>query len=172
MVEPVHEQISAAIRTRLLTIVADGGTTYWYTPDAVVRCLEWLSSYDVSKGHMLFIKPEPLDKVSEGTTASATQYNAKGLAPFSVLIVKKDERASRHPFDEEQSSDPIAATVISRAVEDVRVALLSEVTLGGLVWNVADDGIDADHSYQVGGAWLSALVTFTVRYDYTRAKAA
>jgi len=158
--EPVHEQISAAIRTRLLTIVADGGATYWYTPDAVVRCLEWLSSYDVSKNHMLFIKPEP-DSVSEATTGTI-----QGTAPFSVLIVRADERASRHPFDEEQSADPIAATVIARAVADVRAALLSEVTLGGIAWNVADGTIDADYSYQVGGAWLSALVTFTVRYDY------
>lgn len=171
MAEPLHEQISAAIRTRLLTIEADGGATYWYTPDAVVRCLEWLSSYDVSKDHMLFVRPDS-DSLSEGTTSSATQYNAKGSAPFSVLIVRKDERSSRHPFDEEKSSDPIAATVISRAVEDVRVALLSEVTLGGLAWNVADGSIEADYSFQVGGAWLSAVVTFTVAYDYTRTKAA
>lgn len=161
MVEPTHERISAAIRTRLLTIVADG-TSYWYTPDAVVRCLEWLSSYDVSKDHMLFIKPEP-DTVSEGTTGTI-----QGLAPFSVLIVRADERASRHPFDEEQSSDPIAATVIARSVADVRKALLSEVTLGGIAWNVADGEITADYSYQIGGAWLSALVTFTVRYDYPK----
>lgn len=161
MAEPVHEQIAAAIRTRLLTIVGDGGTTYWYTPDAVVRCLEWLSSYDVSKEHMLFIRPEP-DNVSEGTTGTVN-----GSAPFSVLIVRKDERASRHPFDEEQSDDPIAATVISRAVADVRAALLSDPTLGGVAWNVADGTIDADYSYQIGGAWLSAVVSFTVRYDYS-----
>lgn len=163
MAEPVHEQISAAIRTRLLTIVADGGATYWYTPDAVVRCLEWLSSYDVSKEHMLFIKPEP-DSVSEATTGTF-----QGLAPFSVLIVKKDERASRHPFDEEKSEEPIAATVISRAVADVRAALLSEVTLGGLAWNVADGEITADYSYQIGGAWLSAVLAFSVKYDYPKA---
>jgi hypothetical protein len=161
--EPVHEQISAALRTRLLAIVEDGGATYWYTPDAVVRCLEWLSSYDVSKEHMLFIKPEP-DTVSEATTGTF-----QGSAPFSVLIVRKDERASRHPFDEERSEEPIAATVISRAVADVRAALLSEVTLGGLAWNVADGAIEADYSFQIGGAWLAALLTFTVKYDYPKA---
>jgi len=160
MAEPVHEQISAAIRTRLLTIVADGGTTYWYTPDAVVRCLEFLSSYDVSKEHMLFIRADPFD-VSEGTTGTI-----HGTAPFSVLIVRADERASRHPFDEEASDEPIAAKVITRAINDVCKALLSDVTLGGLAWNVADGTIACDPSYQVGGAWLSALVTFTVRYDY------
>jgi hypothetical protein len=126
----------------------------------VVRCLEFLSTYDVSKEHMLFVRPDP-DSVSEATTGTI-----QGTAPFSVLIVRADERASRHPFDEEQSSDPIAATVIARAVADVRAALLSEVTLGGIAWNVADGEITADYSYQIGGAWLSALVTFTVRYDY------
>lgn len=159
MAESAHEQISEALKARLLTIIEDGGTTYWYTPDAVVRCLEFMGSYvDVSKEHMLFLKPEN-DQVSEGATG-----RVNGLAPFSLLIVRKDERASRHPLD--SVSDPIAATVIGRCVADVRAALLSEVTLGGLAWNIADGAIEADYSFQVGGAWVSALVTFTVKYDY------
>lgn len=164
MAEPVHEQISAAIRTRLLTIVEDGGTTYWYTPDAVVRCLEWLPSYDVSMKHMIFIKPEP-DEVRE----LATGKQLEGEAPFSVLIVRNDERASKWPWDEEKSEDPISATVINRCVADVRAALFSEVTLGGLAWNLAVGPITADYSYQIGGAWLSAVLQFTVRYSYTAA---
>ena len=160
MAESIHEQISAALQTRLRTIAEDQGTTYWYTPDKVFRVLEFSGAdLDDSYEHLLFLRPDS-DTIREGATS-----RVEGDAPFTVLIAKRDERTSKRPEAEEQDESPIAATVIGRCVADVRAALLSEVTLGALAWNVMQGASEADFSYAVDG-WLCATVTFTVRYDY------
>jgi hypothetical protein len=35
--EPILDQIESAIQARLAAIVGDGGLTYWFTPDKVLR---------------------------------------------------------------------------------------------------------------------------------------
>jgi len=158
--ESIHEQISAALQTRLRTIAEDQGTTYWYTPDKVLRVIEFSGAdLDDSYEHLLFLRADPY-KISEGATS-----RVDGEAPFTVLIAKRDARTSQKPQDEENDEQPIGPTVVSRIVEDVHVALLSEVTLGALAWNVMHGSFDVDPSYFVDG-WLCATVTFTVRYDY------
>lgn len=160
MAESIHEQISAALQTRLRTIAEDQGTTYWYTPDKVFRVLEFSGAdLDDSFEHLLFIRPDE-DTIREGATS-----RVEGDARFTVLIAKKDQRASKSPLDEEKDEGPIAATVIGRCIADVRAALLSEVTLGALAWNVMQGSSEAEFSDPVDG-WLVAKVSFTVRYDY------
>ncbi len=163
MAEPLHEQISAALQARLRTIAADNGTSYWYTPDRVFRVLEFQGSdLDDSFEHLLFLRPDD-DQISEGTTGTI-----EGEANFTVLIAKKDTRGAKAAQSEESDGSPIAATVISRCVADIRRVLLSEVTLGGLAWNVMGGECTADYSWPVEG-WLCATVTFGVQYDYPKA---
>jgi len=159
--ESQHEQISAAIKTRLDTITSDSGTTYWYTPDRVVRCLDFAGNWlDSSYTLLHFLKPEPYT-VAE----SSTGRRVKGEAAFSLLIARKDERATLNPFDDESES-AIGATVIARCINDAVRVLLLEPTLGGGAWNVAKGEINVDPSYRVEGPWLCALLTFTVEFDY------
>ena len=80
--------------------------------------------------------------------------------------MKKYERSSTDPFDEDKSADAIGPTVINRLWNDVVTALLADVTLGGAAWNVASGPITVDPTFQIGGGWLAALVSFTVTYDY------
>lgn len=161
MAESVHEQISAALQELLQSIESDGGDSYWYTPDAVHRVLEFTGAdLDDSQDILLFLRPDN-DLIREGSTSQV-----EGEADFTVLIAKKDERASKAPSSEESNEEPIAATVIGRCVADVRAALLSDVTLGGIAWNVINGSSSADYSYAVEG-WLCATVTFTVAYDYS-----
>ena len=160
MAETLHEQISAALQTRLEEITCDGGETTWYSPDMVYRVLEFSAAdLDDSQTHLLFLRPDN-DIVREGATS-----RVEGEATFTILIAKKDARSSKSPIAEAVDDEPIAATVIGRCVGDVRAALLSEVTLGGLAWNVADGEISADYSFPVE-QWLCATVSFTVLYDY------
>lgn len=160
MAESLHEQISAALQTRLRSIVADGGQTYAYTPDKVFRVLEFQPDYlDDSFDLLLFLRPDE-DSITEGTTFR----RVIGQAPFTVLIAKKWQMQA--PLAEEAGAEPLSVTVIGDCVADVRTALLSEVTLGGLVWNVMNGASSADYSEQVAG-WLCALVRFTVAYEYT-----
>ena len=163
MAEPIREQIGAAIQARLRTIAADNGTTYWYTPDRVFRVLEVDGSdLDDSFEYLLFLRADP-DQVREGTTGTI-----EGSAPYTVWVAKKDARSSKAAQTEEADGSPIAVTVIERCVADVRRVLLSEVTLGGLAWNVIDGESSAEFSRPVEG-WLCATVTFGVQYDYPKA---
>lgn len=164
MAESLHEQISAALKTRLESIHEDGGATYWYTPDKVYRVLEFMAAdLDDSLDHLLFIRPDT-DTIREGATT-----RIEGEAEFTVWICRKDPRGSMSPVTEAQDAQPIAATVIGRCVADVRAALLSDVTLTtnnvALAWNVMKGSSAADFSVAVEG-WLCATVTFTVAYDY------
>lgn len=160
MAESLHEQISAALQARLKTIESDGGDTYWYTPDAVYRVLEFTGAdLDDSRDLTLFLRPDE-DTITEGATT-----RVEGIAPFTVLIAHRDLRASKSPGVEESDEAPTGATIIGRCVADVRAALISEVTLGGLAWNVINGASTADYSYAVEG-WLCATVTFSVKYDY------
>jgi hypothetical protein len=162
--ESLHEQISAALKTRLESIEEDGGTTYWYTPDKVYRTLEFMAAdLDDSLDYLLFLRPDN-DNIRE-----STNFHIRGEAPFTVWIAKKDDRAGKSPLTEEQDEQPIAATVIGRCVADVRAVLLTDVTLTtdnvALAWNVMSGTSEADYSQPVEG-WLCATVTFTVAYDY------
>ena len=160
MAESLHEQISEALQTRLKAIAADNGTTYWYTPDAVYRVLEFSGAdLDDSLDLILFLRPDN-DIVREGATT-----RVEGEATFTVLIAARDMRASKSPTTDDEGTDPPGPTIIGRCVADVRAALLSEVTLGSLAWNVARGEIEADYSFAVE-KWLCATVTFTVAYDY------
>jgi hypothetical protein len=170
MAEPVHEQISRAIVARLREINEDGGHTFWYTPDAVKRCLDFETvSLDDSYEHLLFVKPTQ-DAMSHGASGSSTIANFDAEAGFEVLIVRRDPHPDRLPDDEDDDdagnteAATLGPTVIARCVHDVRTVLLRESTLDGLVWNVLRGETLADYSYNVAG-WLAAVISFSVEYD-------
>jgi hypothetical protein len=176
--EPQHEQISAALAERFRGIASDGGANYWYDVDKVVRVTEFSAvalDDSVSEGLLLFLRADEGTE-EEGTTTTATEYNATGLATFSVLIAKRDGRTADNPMDWVKEESAIPPTVISRCVSDLRHALFSEVTLVvdnvALAWNVMKGPSVADYSFQIGHPWLAAVVNFTVAYDYIRTKAA
>lgn len=157
MAESTHEQVAAAIKARLQTIVTDS--------PKVLRCRHWPASFAVERDLTIYLKAEPYT-CAEGTTGDANGGFANEAAPFSILAVKKYERSTTDPEAEDESSEDIGATVISRTIRDVIKALLSNVTLNGLVWNVADGQIEVDPTFDISGAFLAAEIRFSAKYDY------
>lgn len=157
MAESTHEQIAQALKTRLETITTDS--------PKVLRCRDWPSAAVAERELTIYLKANPYTS-TEGTSGDANGGFAEERASFSILIVKLYERSSNNAEDEEQRSEDLAPTVISRCIRDVVKALLSEVTLGGLAWNVADGQIEIDPDFRISGACLSAELTFSVKYHY------
>ncbi len=176
MAEPQHERIAAALAERFRGIAEDGGVHYHYSVDAVARVVEFQAlPLDESRDLVYFLRADEGNE-QEGTSGTSTTYRASGEATFSVLIAKNDGRTADNPFDLAKEEAAIPPTVIARCISDLRHSLFSEVTLHdsteALAWNVMKGPSPADYSYQIGHPWLSAVVTFTVAYEYARTKAA
>lgn len=117
---PLPERILQAAITSLGGIVSDGGVTYWYTPDRVIRSdfddlAEDFSSFSP---HTLVIVP---DTAQEYALTTAGGY--RGQLDVYVLCAKKDgENLSSRPG--RQTTEP--QTVKEKMIEDVKKKLLAD----------------------------------------------
>jgi hypothetical protein len=163
--ESIHEQIAAAIQTSLAAIVSDGGTTYWYTPGAVVRTL-WFSD---EEGDLNLLQEEiggaiyairPGDEThEEGTTG---QMRAEADIFILVAMPFTDPET---PF---ANAVPSRWTVVNRMVRDVLRKLLVDVRLlsaGGAVENIFASPVIVDRDRFVEG-WAIAEIQMQVSYHY------
>lgn len=169
MAEPVAEQIASALKTALLAIVEDGGTTYWYTPDAVLISAVDPAIVDGATGVDCFYVLEP----RTDSTEEMTSGTIVGRIAFSLLGFKRIGSATSDPW---KDSSHLELLYRERMARDVRRMLYTNVQLSGVTWtaaslvvqNVADGSVEADYTITIdaeGCAWSSVLMTFNVLYD-------
>lgn len=163
MAESKHSQIAAALKARFEAIVADGGGTYWYTPDRVAR----VQAYDrlladKSLGTVYAIRPGQEQHAEESTGDSSTGGIMAAEAEFFVLLLQPTAAVDNNPFGQDASTRSIEQ---DRVIRDFLRALLLDVTLDGLVENLIQDSLIVDRDVGVEG-WAVAEARFVVRYSY------
>lgn len=165
-VEPYHERIAEAIRTRLAGITA--GASYWYTPSKVLRTVVFdEGDLDVSHDLVILIAPGDETHREAGTGDASSGGEMAVEAEIRLLAAKRYNPATENPYQEQA---PTRWTIGNRLVRDVLKALLSDVTLGGLAQNIhaKGDGIVADRARFIAG-WALVELRLVVLYRYLAA---
>lgn len=163
MAESRHWQISAALISALEAIEGDNGATYWYEPSRVVReAFSERLMADASLTHILALRAQEESHSEQSTGSSATGGVVGAVAEFTLLMLRRDERAT-DPFDE---ASPTRGQIVDRMVRDVLRAIWSDVTLGGLASNIVAGSLVIDRDVAVEGPWAVAEMRFSVEYDY------
>lgn len=163
MAESIHWQISAALVDALEAISADNGSTFWYTPERVVR----VTSYerllaDASLTHILALRAQEETHSEQSTGSSATGGVVGAVAEFTLLMLRRDETIES-PFDRASIT---REQIVDRMVRDVLRAIWADVTLGGLAINISAGSLVIDRDVAVEGPWAVAEMRFAVEYDY------
>jgi hypothetical protein len=161
--ESLHHQIAEALKARFAAIVGDNGTTYWYSPDRVVRVQAWDRLIaDPTVGCVYGLRAGEERHREEGTGAPSSGGQVGAEAEFWVLMLRPTAAVDESPFGEDAS---VKATEQDRMVRDFLRALWLDVTLGGLASNVADGSLVIDRDVDVEG-WAVVEARFTVLYSY------
>lgn len=163
MAESIAEQIAEALKTALEGIVADGGTTYWYRPDKVLRVSFFPDqfTFDPAYGEVQYVlSPDPEEIVEEGTS-----HQCKAELGFVLQVAKQHRVPTENPYLEQP---PIRWTVANRLIRDAVKRLDADVQLAGLAVNVNTVGISIDRDQYAEG-WAMAQLRFTVSYDFNGA---
>ena len=133
MTEPLREQISMAVATRLTTIQAGttvGPYTYWATPSLVTRGLLSIVHYKTE------LEPGPVFGV---TRASGSQFGTQAQPTVSGDFY----RFSVECYVRERD-DILVGTWLERSWEDQLQCLLADRWLGGLVLDLRPDDTETD----------------------------
>lgn len=163
MAESKHGQIAEALKSRLGAIAADGGATYWYTPDRVVRVQAYDRMLADPTVGMVYAIRAGQEQHAEESTGDATSGGVVAAeAEFFVLMVRPTQATDDNPFGADESTKAIEQ---DRMVRDFLRALLLDVTLGGLAHNVVLGSLIVDRDVAVEG-WAVAEARFVVRYSY------
>lgn len=136
MAESVYSQILAGIRTRFLSIVGDGGATWWMTPHAVVifpalteQCLR--SSLGVADAAGNITEPAVIYVISPGPEEKAGATLGRNGSQRAVMTV--DITLARYFLGIEDPHTPPVPdriTVQSRLIRDAEKALLKDIADG------------------------------------------
>ena len=164
MAESKHSQIAEALKARLAAIMGDQGTTYGYTPEGVAR----VQAYDrlladPSVGMVYALRAGSEQHVEESTGDATSGGGMGATAEFFVLMLRPTLAADDNPFGADASTKAIEQ---DRMVRDFLRALLLDVTLGGLAYNVVAGSLVVDRDMEVEG-WAVAEARFTVAYGYS-----
>ena len=164
MAESIHNQIIAALVTRLEALEEDGGSTCWYTPNrvVVVNSYERLLA-DPTIKHIYALRPAEETHEEHHTGSSAAGGGLRAIAEFYLLMMRRDEREAMNPFEE---ATPTRATIVDRIVRDVLRALFLDVTLGGLAINIVQGSLVIDRDLDIEGKWAVAEARFGIDYEY------
>lgn len=160
MAESIAEQVAAALKTALAGIVGDGGTTYWYTPDKVVRVSFFPDQFalDPAQGDVIYI----LSPGSEELSEAATGRLCRSEHEFVLQVARQHRVATENPYIE---GTPTRWTVVNRLVRDAFKKLTQDVQVGGIAVNVNTDGMSVDREQYTDG-WAMAQIRFTVTFDF------
>lgn len=175
MAEPRSEQILEALKAQLQGIVGDGGSTFWWTPTAVVRGDFDDDVLDASLGS----EAEPPviyllsldDQLDEDETFQATRCELH----VDLLVARRFTPATENPHEVEvlAATDPTMRrqTVQNRLVADAKRALRGNFKLTSVA---APEGLSlhiripltekgAQDTYTVG--WAIAFLRLEVLFD-------
>jgi hypothetical protein len=162
MSESISERIAAALQARLAGIVGDGGVTYWYTPDRVLRVPAFYGDCLTNTLSTIYsVSPDQ----EEDTYLSFSAVNT---------VVKLDLAAARahRPHTEQplSANTPIRWTVQNRLVQDLRKCLRGDKTLGGLAYDLRIPFVElsAEETYLEG--WATVFLRLEVAYAHEDAQ--
>lgn len=163
MAESKHNQIADALKARLVAITGDGGTTYWYTPAVVAR----VQAYDrlladPTVGMVYALRAGSEEHLEESTGDAVSGGGMAATAEWFVLMLRPTAAADDNPFGADASTKAIEQ---DRMIRDFLRALLLDVTLGGLAYNVVSGSLVVDRDMEVEG-WAIAEARFRVAYGY------
>ena len=177
MAEAIYTQIVAAVRTRLRTIVADAGATYWYTPslveefpaltdEEVLQKCAGLGSSPSAPATVYIISPG-LEEKSPATMG--TSGKRKGRMMLDVSAAQRFTAATENPVE---PPSPSRITVQSRMIRDIEKALLADQTSAAAnlgmaeVTDVEVTAADrtAENTWQKG--WALAFLRVEILYHY------
>lgn len=132
MAEAVYTQIIAGVRSRLQAIVGDGGTSYWWTPHAVVvspaltqLCLRSSlgTGFETDPATIYVLSPGPEEKAGATLGRNGSQRAVMSLD----LSLCRFFPANEDPHD---PPNPDRVTVQSRLLRDAEKALLKDIADG------------------------------------------
>jgi len=154
MAESIVEQILAGFKTDIEAIEADGGTTYWNTFDAVIRC-------DVFQRNLL----GNLD-----TYALIRDTGDDRPAPESAFgeeTRQLDVWIQVHMRDPRGEKDPARASVGSgtyrnRLIEDVATKIMSDCRRSNLA--IDTERMDENRDLDAPAGWIGAELLYVVSY--------
>jgi len=161
MAESIHEQVVAAIKTSLAAIVADGGSTYWYTPSAVVRyggfSMECLSE---TKGSTIIVLiPGEEERVP---FAMGGRWQARCM--LDIAAATQFAPVTEDPFN---PPSPDRWQVQNRLARDIEKKLLAGATVGGLAIDTEVQVVDRDPEDTYVERWAVVFLRVLVIYEYT-----
>ena len=136
MAEPRSEQILEALKAQLQAILSDGGTTYWYTPTAVVRgdfdddVLDASLGTEATPAVVYLLSLD--DELDEDETFQATRCEMH----VDLLVARRFTPANENPHLVEvaAATDPAMRrqTVQNRLAADAKRALRGNFKLTSL----------------------------------------
>lgn len=169
MAESVHEQIAAGLAAAFAAIVADGGASFWYTPDKVGRVTFYTDSLLRPEYSTLYVLRPGDENHREETSSGGVSVTAE----FFVLIAKKLDVASEDPFDPARDT-PTRETVVNRVVRDAVKTLWANVQLGGIVNGTVENIVTGSLFVERSAVeladvrWALAELRFEVLYSYLK----
>jgi hypothetical protein len=164
MAESKAEQIAEAIKTRLEGIAEDGGVTYWFSPDLVLRAPGFTRDcLDSSRSTIYTLVPID-EQVIEQTSGEIQRELV-----IAIALATKFSPASENPLN---PPDPDRWKLQNRMVQDVLKRLLDDSTppfswFGSIgVENLEVLLIDmtAENTYELG--WAIVLLRIVVKYAH------
>lgn len=160
MAESIQEQIATALRTRFLAITADGGTTYWYKPDAVLVAEMTATVLSGAGGaRTLYVLDPRSCSVTEESNLSL-----RGELELHLIVLYDMRAATIDPWVTVSTHDRFLYE--SRLVRDAIRCLQADVTLGNITINTNASSIDVEYGLHLeADKWACAALTFTVSYS-------
>lgn len=170
MAESRAEQVAEAVRAQLATIVADGGTNYWYAPTAPNgRCVRAVlldsKLLDPSLDVIYVISP---DRQEEAPRTNGPNGIVRNTSFLTLTLLKRYEVATENAFE---TSAPTRMTLQERMLRDVRKKLRADVklTIGGIdgvstYVALPDTEVGPEETYIPGWACVFARCVVTSHY--------
>lgn len=168
MAESKHTQIADALRDGLAAIRADGGATYFQTPDLVDLVTFYPDEPEFAGREIVYLLRAGEEEHTEAETGDSTGgigmvANAEFFLLLLHLFAPTGEQAGDQP-------NPSRALVVDRMVRDALRFILEDVQLGGLAENVINGSLFVNRELiDAGRQWAMAEVRFVVRYSYLAA---
>ncbi len=162
MPESQARQIIDQIKTELEAISGDSGTTYWYTPDKVVR----VDSFDMRQNfrdgygdYIYLIRNTP----DEDDNPSMAAYDEEGNdLDIWILMMARNTLGDPDPF----TATTLRGDIRERMIQDVRKALETDNTRGGLAIDTSQYHIMRDFEDEPS-EWIVAEISCLVTYTHT-----
>lgn len=143
-IDPLREQLLAAVAARLSTLTADGTT--WYMPGEVSR--DW-KNFDEAKGF-------PCYGVIEGPEEPDGEDNDQVHEVLTVTVVGWVKAPSDRRI------------VLNRAIGDVKRAIYLDETWGGLALWTAAPRVETDEATIEAKPFAYFELTMAIHYDRPR----